>query len=113
MTLNEAIEKLQTLAQRVADTGVEIMREEVPKRTNELADSIFSEISGDTVFIGTEKAYAKYVEYGRGEVRPKGKKNGGANVLHWDDVFAMRARPTKPNDFVGRTAKRLARTKFL
>lgn len=121
MNINEAIEKLLSLPQRVADEGVAIMREEVPRDKDGLYESIFSEVSGNTIFIGTEKEYAYYVQNGRGEVVPSWKKEGRPPSkpfsLHWEnsrygDVFAMRAGPTKPNDFVGRTAKRLARFKF-
>lgn len=106
MTINEALLKLQNLPQRIADEGEQMMKDEVPIRTGELHDSIHSEVSTSSVFIGTSKHYAKYVEFGRGPVYPVQKK-----VLHWEDkygdVFAMRAGPAKANDFVGRTARRL------
>lgn len=112
MNIDEAIAKMLSLPQRVADEGVAIMKEEAPRRTGELRESIISEVTGEQIFIGTDKEYAYYVQNGRGEVTPKRRI-----WLHWEDpygeVFTKRAGPAKPNDFVGRTAKRLARMKFL
>lgn len=113
MSLNDMIQKLSTLKQRIADEGVAIMRGEVPHgETGRLEKSIFSEINGDTIFIGTEIEYAKYVVYGRGEVRPVRAKS-----LHWTqggkDVFAMKAGKVDANDFVKKTADKLSKTKFL
>lgn len=121
MTLDEAITKIQNLPQRIADEGVAIMKEEVPHgETGELSKSIFSDINGNTIFVGTEIEYAKYVVHGRREVRPNWMKDGKPRKpfsLHWTqggvDVFAMRSGPVKPNDFVERTAKRLSKMKFL
>lgn len=106
MTINEALLKLQNLPQRIADEGVDLMKQEVPYDKGDLEKSIHAEVSTSSVFIGTDIHYAKYVQFGRGPVYPVQKK-----VLHWEgkygDVFAMRAGPAKANDFVGRTARRL------
>lgn len=106
MGVEELVTALETLKDRVIEQGVEIMKEEVPVRSGALRDSIHSEpMGGEVYFIGTDIEHAKYVENGRGEVRPVTKK-----ALHWydgADIFSMYARPTKPNDFVGRTARKL------
>lgn len=107
LTIDGAIEKLLQLPEKIGRAGAEIMRDEVPNKTGALAASVTYEVSGDTIFIYTDKPYAKYVEYGRGEVRPV-----RAKALHWDDVFAMYSSPTKPNDFVGRTKQRLESMTF-
>lgn len=104
LTISAAIDKLQGLPPKIGQAGQQIMQSEVPVKTGKLQASIgWRMLSTSTISIGTDIPYAKFVEYGRGEVRPVRKK-----ALHWDDVFAMRSSPTKPNDFVGRTASRLS-----
>lgn len=81
---------------------VDVMKSEAPERTGALRESIAADrIKTTLYFVGPNVDYAKYVENGRGEVRPVKKK-----ALHWfdgGDVFAMRSRAVKPNPFVKRT----------
>lgn len=103
LTIAAAIEKLEDLPVKIGQAGKEIMQGEVPVDTGKLQGSVgWRMLSTSTISIGTDIPYAKYVEYGRGEVKPVRRK-----ALHWDDVFAMRSKPTKPNDFAGRTAAAL------
>lgn len=106
VTLDNFEEYLQYRLRQFADKGAEIMSQEVPKRSGDLSKAIKVDPEGNGYMIWANKPYAYYVEYGRGEVRPKNKP-----VLHWvdggKDVWAMRSSPTKPNDFVGRTVTRL------
>ena len=96
MTIDDAIRRLNELPPKIGREGEAIMQSEVPVDTGKLPASIgWRMLSTSTISIGTDIPYAKYVEHGRGEVRPVRRK-----ALHWDDVFAMRSRPTKPNDFV-------------
>lgn len=107
MTISEAISKLDNIIHELPTKGVEFMREKAPSRTGALRESIRGDDFGAyKVWIGTSLPYAKYVQYGRGWVRPVHKK-----VLRWmdgdDSVFSMYARPVPPNDFLGETAKRI------
>lgn len=110
MSIDEAIDKILQLPQKVGEKGVEIMKNEVPYKKGGLYNSIKYEVMGSSVFIGTDKEYAKYVEYGRGEVRPVKKQ-----ALMWEGLPhpVMRSSPTKPNDFVGRTASQLSGVTFI
>lgn len=116
MTLIQAIAFLEGLPKKIGETGKEIMREEFnhkerPYATGKSEKSFHYEIYGDLIFIGSDAEGAKWVQRGRGEVRPV-----NAQVLHWEaqgkDIFAMRSRKVKPDDFVGRTAKRLEKMDF-
>lgn len=66
---------------RIADDAVTIMRSEVPQAgknpwsTGKLAASITKESGGEFVrYVGTNLFYAKFVENGRGDVRPVNAK---------------------------------------
>lgn len=116
MTLLQAIAFLEGIPKKVSKTGEEVMKEEFgkdrPYATGETYASIKGEvISPSLVFIGASTKGAYYVQKGRKEVVPK-----QAKILHWKDhgrdVFAMRSRAVKPDDYVGRTAKRLKSMDF-
>lgn len=123
MTIMEAINKIGNLQNTVADVGISIMKGEIPKRTGALANSVHAEVDFGTVRIiagDGDVNYARFVNDGRGEIRPK-----SARALHWveghgpyaelpggGDVFSMRSKPTKPNDFAERTIRRLKSINF-
>ena len=109
MTLDEAINKINRIRTEAPAEGARIMKEEVAphSKTGALQASIDAIPLGmDTWSIGTNIHYAKYIRYGRGEVRPINKKS-----LHWieggGDVFSMYSSPTQPDNFTGRTADKL------
>lgn len=117
MTIVQAIAYLEGLPKKIGAKGVEVMKEEFnhkdrPYATGETTKSFHYEVMGDFIFIGASTPGAKWVEHGRGEVRPK-----RANMLHWKsptggDVFAMRARPVKADKYIERTARRLENMDF-
>lgn len=133
-TCEVVIEKLTKFPDAIAAKGVDIMREEVPVgRTGGLKESVTSEVNGDTVRVFPTAFYAKYVQNGRGEVRPnsrrrlRDKKTGrfkkGKPFLRWIEysgsqtsihvpggsgvVFAHSSRATRPNHVKERTRDRL------
>lgn len=125
LTLAEAIQKLDTLGERISKQCEDVMKSVTPTgRTGNLKRSIYHRQEGpDTWFIGTDIYYASWVENGRGAVRPKhttsrGRRgslrwvdyNGDINSVHHgtpgEVIYARSAGPSKPNPFVGR-AKRI------
>lgn len=117
MTLIQAIAFLEGLPKKIGTKGVEVMKEEFnhkdrPYATGATEKSFHYEIAGDIIFIGSDTPGAKWVQKGRGAVRPK-----SANWLHWksptgSDVFAKYSRPVKADDYIGRTARRLEQMDF-
>lgn len=121
-TLLQAIALLEGLPYKVGQAGEEIMKAEFGNNrkyaTGKTYASIHHEVlSSDLVFIGTDSENAHLVLKGRGAVRPK-----RAKWLRWKEperpmkdgyVFAKYSSPVKPDDFVGRTAKRLMNMSFL
>lgn len=67
--------------------------------SGQLASSIVYEADDTEVIVTATASYAKFVEFGRGEVRPI-----HAKALHWSgeggDVFAMRSGPAAPRPFM-------------
>lgn len=116
-TLLQAIALLEGLPEKVGQAGEEIMKAEFGNNrkyaTGKTYASIHHEVlSNDLVFIGTDSENAHWVLNGRGAVRPK-----RAKWLRWEEpgqgyVFAKYSRPVKPDDFVGRTAKKLLNMSF-
>lgn len=111
LTIMQAIQKIQGFPQRVAKGSEAAMRSEFASHndTGKTASTLYSEINGNTIFVGFPESSkgAYFVQNGRKAVRPV-----RANVLHWNtpktgEVFTMYARPVKPDDFVGRTIKRI------
>lgn len=120
MTIEEAISRIQKLGDKVAEQGKTYMKQELAKhrRTGGLEQSITKKkINDQTWSVYTDKTvggngYGTYgqgrlILEGRGEVFPR-----RAQALHWkskkgEDVFAMRASATKPDDFLGRTVNKL------
>ena len=112
MTLVQAIAFLEGLPEKVGVKGLQAMREEFnykdrPYSTGATNKSFHYEVAGNLVFIGASTKGAYYVEKGRGEVRPK-----NVNWLRWEYpsgnyVFAQRSRAVKPDDYIGRTARRI------
>ena len=106
ISLAEVPQYLKNKLETIVTYGTEAMRDEAPSKTGALRRSIKASKEGEwSYFIGTDIEHAKYVEYGRGEVRPVRKK-----ALHWvdgGDVFAMRSKAVAPNDFVGRAKARI------
>lgn len=107
--------KLAEKLENVANKAQRIMQEEASKsvattpviRTGALEKSIFKEKRAENEYaVGTRIPYARYVLFGRGEVKPKERK-----ALYWESkngkVFSQYARPTKPHNFIEDTAKRL------
>lgn len=109
-TLREAIARINKLGDRVAAEAEAYMKTEIAQTTHgtgALAASVNTIKRSDSEWsVGTDLPYAKYVKNGRGVVRPV-----RAKALHWvdngQDVFAMRASATKPNDFIKRTKEYL------
>lgn len=117
-TLIQAIAFLEGLPRQVGRKGAEIMNEEFnakphPYSKGKTPGSFRYEVyGGGFIFIFSDTPGAKWVEKGRGAVYPKRKP-----FLAWkspDDkwVYAKSSRPVKPDDYIGRTAKRLQNTKF-
>lgn len=116
MTLLQAIGLLEGLPHKVGEAGQGVMKEEFGSNRRyatgaTLASIHYEVLSSDLVFIGASTPGAYWVEKGRGAVRPK-----SAKWLHWKDgskdVFAKYSRPVKPDDYIGRTAKRLLNMSF-
>lgn len=84
-------------------------REEAPRDTGELADSIsYRQLSDRTGELRASAPHAKVVTTGRGEVRPR-DPNG---VLRWIDnlagpVFAKRSGPVPANNFLKRAIQKV------
>lgn len=88
--------------------ALRIAKSTCPVRTGDLRDSLDMTMGTPyrfTIYSGI--FYAKFVEKGRGWVRPVNKK-----VLRWVDhatgrvVFAKASRPSKPNPFMRRAVDR-------
>ncbi len=118
MTLIQAIAFLEGLPHKVGKKGAEIMNEEFnakehPYSKGKTPGSFKYELyGGSLIFIYSDTPGAKWVQKGRGAVYPKNKP-----FLAWEDpsgrwVYAKSARPVKPYDYIGRTAKRLQNTSF-
>lgn len=118
-TLNEAISKLEGFGEKVANEAAQIMKDEIVRNTKEgtgkLAASVNVQPMGDGAWsVGTDLYYAKYVNDGRGAVRPVNAKS-----LRWysprlsgNAVFSKYAGPADGIDFVGRTKGILENMKF-
>lgn len=120
MTIDECIKRIDGFVDRVADRGVEIMKEEVPVgRTGALKASVNKESTGQySRSVGSSNDHAGYVQYGRGAVTPKTAKalawteySGTQTSIHHGTpgafVFSKYSSPAPPNDFCGRTANKL------
>jgi len=118
MTLLQAIALLEGLPNKVGKAGQEIMKEEFGAKRKYATGATYSSIhyevlSTDLVFIGASTPGAYWVQKGRKAVRPVHKQ-----WLRWEEpgqgyVFAKYSRPVRPDDYVGRTAKRLLNMRFL
>ena len=120
LSIEEAIKRIQKLGDKVAEQGKTYMKQELAshRRTGGLERSITKQkINDNTWSVYTDKTvggsgYGTYgqgrlILEGRGEIVPR-----RASVLHWksrsgEDVFAMRASATDPDDFLGRTVNKL------
>lgn len=111
LTIMQAIAKIKGFPERVAKGSEAAMRAEFAKHndTGYTASTLYSEMEGDTIFVGypvsEEHPGAYYVQHGRGAARPK-----DARMLHWNtpktgEVFTMYARPYKGDDYIGRTIR--------
>ena len=69
----------------------------------ELKEKIQGLLGTHVVTVGASIFYAKFVEYGRGPVRPV-----RAKVLHWDGVFTKYAGPAAPRPFIRPAAATIA-----
>lgn len=129
ITIDQGIKGILGLGMFAANKAVAIMKEEASVRDdgtptqgkgdNALVNSIKYEhrLFSNEYAIGPHVEYAEHFRYGRGPVTPKGKKNGGADVLHWrdpkfGDVFTKHAGPAPPNHFIERTIARLEAEHF-
>lgn len=126
LTLAEASLKLARLGETTAQKCVDLMRDVTPQgATGTLRASIFYEMQNQySFFVGTELYYAKWVDQGRGPVRPKYKKAlawGGYAGGPWSNhrpgdpgAFYVRggAGPARPNPFVFRTKIRILTYNF-
>lgn len=118
-TISEAISRLEGLGEKVAREAEQIMKDEIIINTKEgtgkLASSVnVKQVSSSTWSIGTDLYYAKYVNDGRGPVRPVEKQ-----ALRWysprmsgNAVFSNYAGPTQGIDFTGKTVSALENMKF-
>lgn len=117
MSIQEAIDFIRDLPKRIGEKGAEAMKEEFGagrpySEGNRTYNSIDYEVNGSSVFIGTDTEGAYYVQNGRRDVYPV-----RAKALHWkgrsgEDVFSQHSGAVKPDDFVGRTAKRISAMDF-
>jgi len=101
------------VADDIGRIAADAIREEAPERSGALKRSVQHAVrvvgrigGGLSVRVVANRPYAGWVIEGRGVVRPV-----RARCLHWmtesgEDVFAMRAGPTKPNPFHERGWKR-------
>lgn len=125
-TIDEVLQKLKRFETELPYEAVRVMQEEAPighsgspyHADGTLRSHIQAYPDSDGVtFVGTYNSdvpYAKYVAYGRGDVYPVRKK-----YLRWyaygQPVFSKHASPAAPNDYLGRTARRVRawiRTQF-
>src|SRR5690554_5921048 len=114
MSVKVRVRGVKGMERRLRRVGPELLDESVkygikrgkgnaPVRTGQLAASIRLLRPGRTsALFGTKLSYAKYVEYGRGPVRPKRAKAlrfkaGGSYI------YVKYARPTKGKYFMRRT----------
>ena len=126
---SEALARLRDLPNKFGQKAKEIMQEELPKRTGELAASVtVVKTSEETVSVGPTKyvgggiyerrSLGAIIRDGRPELYPKhpGRpsgdgKRGHAAALRWEDDDGVHYRyhvnAAKPNDFLGRTRNRL------
>lgn len=120
---SEALARLRDLPDRIGEKAKEIMQEEIPKRTGELAESVTVRKTGsETVSVGPTKyvggdGYARrslgaIIRDGRKPLWPIHEgKNGHAPALRWEDGdgvhYAYHVGSAQPNDFIQRTADRL------
>ena len=70
------------LREFVYETCVPTLKDECPHKTGALRASVHAEKQSEyTYWVGTSKWYAKYVDQGRGEVKPRAKQ-----ALYWPDL---------------------------
>lgn len=126
MTLAGALKRLREFGPKTAQKIHKVMQNEVPiGKTGDLKSSLYwKQISFDTFFIGTDMYYAKWVENGRGPVRPVSAKalfyfdyKGGHKSVHkWGTdglgVMTKRVGPSKKNPFVDRTKQKVEKMTF-
>ena len=108
---------LQRLYDTIPREGVRCMKDAITGvgavRAGTMRDTVTADEAGAIVEIHTNTAYARFVEDGRGPVRPKGKANGGADWLHWPadskgpEVFTKYAGPVTARHFAADTAKKI------
>lgn len=114
MTLVQEILRLKALPKTAARVGVECLKEEFTagghNDTGKTLKTFKADIiSNESVFVGSDAKGAYYVQKGRGPSVPK-----KARALHWDATpkwnaaFAMYSRPVKPDDYIGRAARKIA-----
>lgn len=117
MTLAGALKRLREFGPKTAQKIYKVMQNETPiGKTGDLKGSLYwKQLSFDTFFIGTDMYYAKWVEYGRGPVRPVHAKalffwdyKGGHKSVHQrgnegQGVLTKYVKESKKNPFVDRT----------
>lgn len=136
-TVTEVLARLTRLPEVMANTAVEIMKDEIRISTNgpgipvHLADTVRAErLTDNTYVVGTHKypstdggngAYygirevGAIIRKGRPALRPKhkSKSKNRPPALRWEDpftgeeIFRYSVGPAAPNDFVTRTKNRL------
>lgn len=117
MTLLQAIAFLEGLPQKIGEQGREVMRQEFGSgrpysKGDRTYKSFTYEVMGNLIFIGSSTEGAYWVQKGRSESVAK-----NAKWLHWEsptgkDVFAKRSPAVRPDDYIGRTARRLESMDF-
>ena len=122
-TLTECMARLKRLPEKVAERGVEIMKEEITDTTDgpgepvHLADTVKATKNADGTYTISTNKYVGGGGYGVREVGAIIRKGRPAlearyaKVLRWKDSSgwhsAKSVGPAKPNDFVKRTKERL------
>lgn len=122
-TITEVMARLRGLPEKIANRGVEIMKEEVPYGLGidgHLRDTITAKKMADNTYtISTHKYTHGYygirevgaiVRNGRKPLEPR--DDHGFTWLRWENPigvehFAKKVGPADPNDFVKRTQERL------
>lgn len=104
-------------AERLGEAFVEQLRDNMPRRTGDMAESakvddIVETSNGVTVKVVVESEYAGFQNYGTGIYGPEGtpirpRRAGGVLVFDWPAaggvVFARSVRGTEPTHFWERT----------
>lgn len=113
-SIDEARSLILGYLDKVAAEAQAIMQDEIRTKTKEQSGRLeasinIQKISESARSIGTNVEYAKYVNDGRGEVRPK-----NAKFLRWEsprfsgnEIFAKRAGQAEGIHFTSETKKRL------